>query len=322
MATANPKLELTKEASEFIDEWLAPSHCIMAHTSGSTGQPKPINLLKSDMLISARATLSFFGLGSVSTLLLPLSQTYIAGKMQIVRALEGDCHLIAEPPSNHPFHSLEKERVSSSSMIAIVPSQIEGLMASPVFSRISVILIGGAQIPTRLESKLVEAGANAWASYGMTETCSHVALRKLGGELYHPVKGFSFSTDSRGCLVISSSAMSFGTLTTNDMVELTPSGSFKFLGRYDNVINSGGYKIHPEQVERMLQSALPPGLKAYVTSRPSDRWGEEAVVVTDWNGLTMSHLSAIPSIMRPKEILVREKIQLTSSGKIIREKLR
>ncbi|MCM1163969.1 MAG: AMP-binding protein [Muribaculaceae bacterium] len=322
MAYPSAEMVLTPEAQAFADEWLGPLDYIQAHTSGSTGSPKPVKLFKSDMRLSARATLSFFGLGSGSMLLLPLSPTYIAGKMQIVRAFMGGCSLICETPRNNPFATLSPDRVPTSSMVAIVPSQIEGLMQSPAFRKFGNILIGGASIPPHMEEKLLKIKANAWVSYGMTETCSHVALRKLGTTAYKPLPGFTFTLDSRGCLVISSGAMSFGQIVTNDMVHIHPDNSFEFLGRYDNVINSGGYKIHPEQVEKSFSYHIPQGYTAYVTSRASDKWGEEAVIVTDWPELSMDHLSDILSISRPKDIIFREAIPRTDSGKIIREKLR
>lgn len=324
MENPRARLELTPEASAFVDEWLSPLPYVEAHTSGSTGAPKAIRLLKDDMRWSARATLDFFGLGEGSTLLLPLEPSYIAGKMQIVRAIEGGCRLIAEHASRQPFAT--SAEITPSSMIAIVPAQIEGLMESPLFGMIGAVIVGGAPTPPHLERMLTETGVNAYATYGMTETCSHVALRRFGEDLFHGLPGFTFTTTDDGCLVIESAHMSFGRLVTNDVVELMDGNVFRFLGRKDNVINSGGIKIHPEEIEEHLLPALPAGYSAYITSRPSHKWGEEAVIVTDWPDLTMTAVSAIlnglPHRMMPKDVIYRSILPRTATGKIIRQRIR
>ncbi len=318
-------MELTPDAERFVAEWLSPSPTVHAHTSGTTGEPKPIELLKSDMTASARATIDFFGLGRDSLLLLPLSPDYIAGKMQIVRALTAGCNLMVEPPSRHPFASLRPEEIPASSMIAVVPSQVEGLMGSPIFQALGAVIIGGAPLPPDLEAAVEASGVRAYATYGMTETCSHVALRPLGSPYFRALPGFSFGTDARGCLTITSQTLSFGSLVTNDVVELSGADRFRWLGRIDNVINSGGVKIHPEEVERLILPNLPADTTAYVTSRPSDVWGEEAVIVTDNTALTLADLatplSALPRAMRPKAVVSLPTIPRTESGKIKRVRL-
>lgn len=312
---------LTNEAAEFINEWNNSSRYVKAHTSGTTGTPKDILLLKDDMRASARATIKFFGINSGSTIMLPLSPDYIAGKMQIVRAIEAGCKLITEHPSSHPFQSLE---IDNCDLIPIVPSQIEGLLKSPIANKTRNIIIGGAPLSPLQEHTMSRSGIRAFATYGMTETCSHVALRLIGDNTYRSLPGFTFSIDSRGCLVIDSSTLSCGRLTTNDMVKLISTGEFEWLGRYDNVINSGGIKIHPEKIERILQSILPAGVTAYVTSRKSQQWGEEAVIVTDNCSLTRELLQQLRQLLpqhhTPHDIIHVSKIQHTTSGKIIRQR--
>lgn len=326
MADTGTELALTPEAEAFVREWLAEGDTIEAHTSGSTGKPKPVRLSKRDMEASARATLRFFGLGRGSLLLLPLPAGYIAGKMQIVRALTGGCRLLAEPPSRTPFATVKPEDVPLSSMAAIVPSQAEGLMKSAIYPRLGAIIIGGAPIAPHLEKRIADSGANAYATYGMTETCSHVALRKLGTAEFKALPGFRFETDPRGCLVINSETLSFGTLVTNDNVELSSPTTFRWLGRLDNIINSGGVKINPEEVESLILPLLPEGACGYLTSRPSELWGEEAVFVTDSRKVTLETilpaLGQLHKAKRPKAVIWEETIPLTTSGKIIRKKLK
>ncbi len=325
MADSAARLALTPEAEEFVALWRSADDYIPAHTSGSTGTPKPVCLLKRDMRASAEATLRFFGLGAGDTLFLPLSPDYIAGKMQIVRALIGECDLHTEPPSNRPFRDFDGT-VRGRSMIAVVPSQVEALLESPLAESLTYIIVGGAAIPPHTEGLLMRIGAESYATYGMTETCSHVALRKIGSEVYRALPGVHFSTDPRGCLIVETDTLSVGRVVTNDVVTLLSHSEFLFRGRADNVINSGGLKIHPEELEAILLPVIPTGSKLYVTSRPSERWGEEAVVVTDWPGLTMDtvrrSLASLPQSHLPKDIVLKADIPLTSSGKIIREKMR
>jgi len=312
---------LTHEAHEFIDRWFDDNPAITAHTSGSTGKPKEILLDKNDMRASARATIKFFGLHTGSTLLLPLSPDYIAGKMQIVRAIEAGCRLITEIPSSRPFSDYEGE----CSLIPIVPSQLDGILDSPFIRKAENIIIGGAPLSPAQERCVLSARLNAYATYGMTETCSHVALRRIGRHTYSGLPGFGFSTDERGCLVIDSSTLSFSRLVTNDIVRLTGKNEFEWMGRYDNVINSGGVKIHPERIERVMASLLPEGATAYVTSRASKQWGEEAVIVTDCPNVTTELLDRLKGMLPhhhvPHDIIYLDSIPLTSSGKIIRQRL-
>lgn len=316
-------LILTPEAETFLNEWNNPLPYVTAHTSGSTGSPKQIRLLKSDMRASARATIKFFGLNRSSWLYLPLSAGYIAGKMQIVRALEAGCNLSVEPPSNHPTLNIGDNNAGIS-LLPIVPSQIDGVLASGMTHRIKSMIIGGAPLSPEAERRVIDSGIPAFATYGMTETCSHVALRRLGDDRFEALPGFSFSLDGRGCLSISSRTLSFGSLITNDMVELTTNKLFRWLGRYDNVINSGGIKIFPEEIEKQIAKLIGPEIRFYITSRHSDQWGEEAVLVTDCptlpSGLLNRIRETVGSRIAPKATIIVPEIRLTESQKIIRRK--
>lgn len=318
---------LTPEAMIFIEEWRNPFPFVIAHTSGSTGTPKEIKLLKSDMVASARGTIKFFGINEKSTLYLPLSTSYIAGKMQVVRAMEANCRLMVETPSNHPLSFDIDDEID---LLPIVPSQIPGLLNSMTLNRVNHLIVGGAPISPESELSLVETGIDAYATYGMTETCSHVALRKLGTDIFKALPGFSFELDNRDCLIINSDIMSFGRLVTNDIVELLDKDSFRWVGRHDNVINSGGIKLYPEKIENAIAKLFPTDSLFYVTSRSSDKWGEEAVVVTNslqFNGnpnavdnFIREMKCYLPPLKVPKDVIYDSEISLTISKKIIRRK--
>lgn len=311
-------LNITPEADSFLKQWNDSADYIIAHTSGSTGAPKEIRLLKSDMLVSARATNLFFGITAKDTLLCPLSADYIAGKMMIVRAIAADASLIFEKPSNSPL----KKYYGAIKMMPVVPSQIPRIPAERLAS-VENLLIGGAPLSPAQEDYVQSLGVKAYASYGMTETASHVALRRIGSEdYYNALPGISFKTDSDNCLKIVAPAFSFGSLQTNDVVELLSETRFRWLGRRDNVVISGGIKLHPELIEKKLAGILESNF--YVVGVPDEKWGEKLVLCVE-NDLAYS-VDEMKQLLSqrfdpyeiPKEIRILDRFEYTSSGKIIR----
>ena len=311
---------------EFIGEWHDNKDYIIAHTSGPTGKPKEVRLLKSDMRCSARATNQFFNIGKNSRLMLCLSPDYIAGKMMIVRALEANAELIVESPSNHPLSDYDGSRID---LIAVVPSQALFLANHvSLLNNVSSMIVGGGEIAPELWEKLAVLPYRIYSTYGMTETCSHVALAKISREKepYKALPGVEFAVDDRDCLIIKAPKYSFGKLVTNDIVRLLSPLSFKWIGRYDNVINTGGIKVFPEEVEQKIAHIIP--TRFYIGSRKSEKWGNEVVLFMECDGLSdyqkdiiMADISKILSpIERPKDIIFLEKFQETSSGKIKRDK--
>lgn len=341
------QLILTPEGERFMEEWGSSCPHVVAHTSGSTGTPKEIRLPKSDMIHSARATNRAFGINADSSLVCPLSASYIAGKMMIVRAIEAGCRLVMEKPSNHPL----RDDYGEINLLPAVPAQIPGLLDSQYVHHVKNVIIGGAPISARQEQLICDtAPFRAFATYGMTETCSHVALRRLGTPEFTAMPGVSFNVDARGCLaILSDGGYSFNRLQTNDVVDLQDTHTFIWRGRADNVVISGGLKLFPEEIEETVSAAisLPP---FFIAGRPSDRWGQELVMVierpdsatnsndfpkaiaskdirknpgTVFENLTSESLMAIlrkilPSVKRPKEIIFVSHIPRTSSGKLIR----
>lgn len=267
-------------AQAFIDEWLSSSTTVKAHTSGSTGVPKEVYLEKKDMRLSALTTCRHFNIDSSSVLHLPLSTDYIAGKMMVVRAFVSGATLVVERPSRNPLAELPAG-IECVDLTAVVPSQVEGLLSSPNLPKVRSVIVGGGVLSSEIESRLRKMPLDAWSTYGMTETCSHVALRHLQSPTmaYAALPGIHLSVDSRGCLVIDAPDYTFGRIITNDMVRMLSDNEFQWLGRYDNVINSGGIKLHPEEMEKRLEGAVT--CRFYIVGRPSEQWGEEAVIVVE-----------------------------------------
>lgn len=318
VVTAHPSVAAAVQA--FIREWNNAEPFIVAHTSGSTGRPKAIKLQKSDMLASAGTTVSFFGLNARSTLFCPLSIDYIAAKMMAVRAFVAGCRVIFTPPSLNPLAFMPLPRCVN--LLPIVPPQIPRLLGSQAARRIRHVIVGGSAITDADEALLANAPTACYATYGMTETCSHIALRRVGEPAFHPLPGFSVACEPDGRLAIASSQMSFGRLITNDLAHVNADGSFRILGRADNVIVSGAEKIVVEELERAIATFFPSPF--FIVGRPSRRWGSEVVMVTEPNPLTSAQIlelcrSHLPRHRVPKEVIITPQIRRSDRGKIIRK---
>lgn len=317
---------------EFIAEWESSSPFIEVHTSGSTGTPKTIRLSKSMVRESAARTISFFKITSDSNLHLPLSADYIAGKMMIVRALESGAKLTWEPPSNRILRS----HSSPISLLAVVPSQLEDLIKrADTLPKIENIIVGGSPLNSRLVALTSEQkiASNIYETYGMTETASHIALRKIDGnrEAFRALNGISIGLDDRGCLTVS---LGNGTpvIITNDLAAINDDGSFTILGRIDNVIISGAKKIFPEEVEAFA-SPFFPNYQLAATSRPSEKWGEELILVLAVENNSPASMKRIKEYMEaaannsephmiPKSIITIHELPRNCNGKIDRKALK
>ena len=303
---------------DFLREWHSPSDYIEAHTSGSTGAPKRIRLLKHDMLVSARATNRRFGISTSSVLALPLSIDYIAGKMMCVRAIEAGCTLLEMPVSNHIVVDRHVD------LLAVVPSQVDSLLAqSDAHSLVGNLIVGGAPLDAVRAEALRCRGFRTYSTYGMTETCSHVALADISDPdaPFVAMPGISFELDSRSCLVVIAPEFSFRRLVTNDIVDLHDSHTFHWLGRADNVINSGGIKIPAEQLEHDLAPYI--NVPFYVVGCKDSRWGEVPVIVFEGSP---DDVQAIIDTLRdvidhrrcPRKAFAVKTLPRTPNGKLLR----
>ena len=316
--------EVPAAVVEFLELWYNDADSVQGYTSGSTGAPKPIKLLKSDMRASARLTNHYLGIDSHSTLLLCLSPSYIAGKMMIVRALEARASLLVVEPSSTPLQNLD----TSITLAAMVPMQVSETLqqkdGAAQLSRIEQLLIGGAPVLPALENRLKTLTTHTYITYGMTETVSHVALRRPGDDCYDAIGDVSFEVDKRGCLVIDAPQLSERRFVTNDMVSLDSERRFRWLGRYDNVIMSGGLKFCAEELEKKITSVIPS--RYYITAAPDERLGQHIVLVIEslpYNPVQeeklREQLSQILSRYEmPREIKYMSRFEETYSGKIKR----
>ncbi len=270
---------------------------------------------------SAATTCRFFDIDAKSTLVCPLSTDYIAGKMMYVRSQLSGAKILFEAPSMNPLNDCREPKID---LVAIVPSQIDGLMASCVNLDIINTIVGGAPLSPKNEASLLNAPFRSFVTYGMTETCSHVALREVGSDIYKSLGSNSFAIDERGCLIILNPHMSFQRVVTNDVVELIDSSRFRLKGRIDNVIISGALKLHPELIEQSISDIM--GDKPfYIGSRESPKWGREAVMYVeadeddiDTYALLKRIHAILPPRMSPKAVIAVPNFRRTSNGKIIR----
>ena len=263
----------------FLLNWFDDSDSIITHTTGSTGKPKNIRLRKTSMVNSARMTNHFFKLDARSTVLLCMPATYIAGKMMLVRALMSGFNLLIVEPSANPFEKLNQ----TIDFTAITPYQLFHSVESLKNGHVRKIIVGGSQVTSKLEQLVSTIPAELYETYGMTETCSHIALRRFNGkeksEYFTVLNGVEIHQTKRGCLVINAPHLLEYEIQTNDIVEIINQNSFRWLGRADSAINSGGVKIHPEQVEKKLEGIIP--VHYFITSIPDKLLENKMVLVIE-----------------------------------------
>lgn len=312
---------------EFLSEWNNDSPFVHVQTSGSTGAPKPMLAEKRRMLASARITNDFLGLCEGDAALLCMSLDYIAGKMMVVRSIERGLKLITVEPSGHPLnHSQLAIDDCQIDFAAMVPLQVYNTLQVPEerkrLLQIRHLIIGGGAIDEALGAELKNFPNAVWSTYGMTETLSHIALRRLSGpeasDWYIPFPSVKVSLSEDGCLVIDAPEVCPERLVTNDIAEISPQG-FRILGRKDNVICSGGIKIQIEEVE----SRLRPFLRVpYLISKRSDpKFGEVSVLLTEGSIDEARQICEriLPKYYLPRHYLHVDRIPLTETGKPARQ---
>ena len=310
--------------SEFLSEWNNASDVVLVHTSGSTGGPKPLWVEKRRMEASARITCDFLNLRPGDVALLCMSLDYIAGKMMVVRSLVAQLQLISVEPCGHPLANVH----DSIDFAAMVPLQVyNSLQVSEERQRLMQIrhlIIGGGAVDDAMACQLRSFPYAVWSTYGMTETLSHIALRRLSGpdasEWYTPFPSVSVSLSAEGCLVIDAPQVCAERLVTNDVAELRSDRRFRILGRRDNTICSGGLKIQIEEVERLLAPHLSDSF--LITKRKDEKFGEAVVLLTVGDPLAAQSVCqrVLPKHWVPRHYVQVSVIPLTETGKPARKK--
>lgn len=307
---------------KFILEWLDNNDFILVKTSGSTGVPKIIKLQKEHVSNSAVATVAYFDLKTGTKALLCLPSEYIAGKMMLVRAMIAGWNLYTTAPEKNPLAKMDEDF----DFTAMVPYQVHHSLLE--LYKVKKLIVGGGAVSRELEDCLQQMETSVFATYGMTETISHIAIRPLNGEkrssVFKALSQVEFSQNESECLQIYAPTISKEIVTTNDVVELLSPTSFKLLGRIDNVINTGGIKVHPETVEEKLAEHIKQPF--FITSEKDEVLGERIILImeshTPIDSNSYSHIFEVLSAYeKPKKILSISEFIYTETGKIRREEI-
>ncbi|KIC02693.1 O-succinylbenzoic acid--CoA ligase [Flavobacterium sp. JRM] len=299
---------------EFILDWFDEKSYIEITTSGTTGAPKVIQLEKQAMIESALATGDFFDLHPGDKALHCLPTQYIAGKMMIVRSLILGLDVDFVAPSLHPLTNNNTKY----DFVAMVPLQVQNSL--PVLKNVKKLIVGGAAMDATLIKSVSKLKTKVYETYGMTETITHIAAKQVGEKAFTVLPHVQISQDDRNCLVINAPTISSETIVTNDIVELINDHQFVFLGRIDNVINSGGIKLIPEQIEEKLSGKI--DTRYFVIGVPDTALGEKLVLVIEGEKHTIDNaiFDSLDKYQKPKEIIFVPKFKETENGKIIRKK--
>lgn len=326
----------------FLLDFLSDSDTISVQTSGSTGKPKLIEIKKEFMISSAFATGEFFNLKENTTALLCMNPSFIAGKMMLIRAMVLGWELDIVAPSSNPLEGIEKEY----DFCAMVPMQVYHSFDD--LHKIKKLIVGGGAISRELENKLQSIKTEVFATYGMTETITHIAVKRVNNfqdvtlsgverSFYKILPNIKISKDNRGCLVIDAPKVSEKQIVTNDLVDLVSDTKFQWLGRFDNIINSGGIKLIPEQIEEKLSKIIEQ--RFFVAGIKDTILGEKLVLIVEFKRdkdakaqrskveelknvilNEVQHLSSLSKYEIPKEIYFAEKFIETDTKKIQRKK--
>jgi O-succinylbenzoic acid--CoA ligase len=291
-------------------------------TSGSTGEPKKILIAKEKMILSANKTIRFFNLQDRVDALVCLSLNTIAGKMMLVRSLVGKWNLTIVEPAVNPLLNSDE----NIDFVALVPLQLERILIEcpDKIRQIETVIVGGAPVSNSLINLLKENEMTVYQTFGMTETVSHIALRKIGKEtdaFYKTVDGVEVS-DLDGNLIIHYPEMFEEPLRTNDLVKIISPKQFEWLGRSDFMINSGGVKLNPEKIEQKLSELIP--YSFFITGLKDDRLGQKLALVIENNSNFIPEKVRFQSVLDkfelPKVYINVKEFDRTKSGKVNRIK--
>lgn len=302
----------------FLKEWLNHNTTISSSTSGSTGKPKRIELLKSAVLKSAELTCSYFNLKKDDKVLLCLPTNFIAGKLMLIRALYAEMNIISVPPSRNPL----KENKHTFDFAAMTPMQVKTILQEnpEQLNKIRTLIIGGAPVDEHLENKLKQFTTNCFATFGMTETITHIAVRKINKDKhYTALPTITFEKTKDNCLIINAPHLPQPKLITNDKIELIAKNKFIWKGRKDNVINSGGIKIQAEVLEKKIAEIIPHN-RLFITTEPDELLGNKIILIIESESPFTINFENLDKYETPKKIYWTAQFEETETGKIKRIK--
>lgn len=302
-----------RSIGEFLLDWFDHKDYIEMKTSGTTGLPKTVRLKKQAMIHSALATGDFFELNPGDKALLCLPVKFIAGKMMLVRSLILGLDLDVVIPSIEPlaYNSVLYD------FVAMVPLQVQNSIEA--LKNVKKVIVGGAKMDSAIEEKVLPLKTAVYETYGMTETITHIAARKVGEKAFTVLPNVKITQDNRKCLVIDVPGISDSSIITNDLVELAGKNQFTFLGRIDNVINSGGIKLIPEQIEAKLINKI--NTRFFVTGIPDSALGEKLILVIEGEkrDFPSDFFDVLEKYERPKETVFVPKFKENENGKLMRK---
>ena len=327
----NPTSEYEQKIVDFCQKWLVRQQEFVLKTSGSTGEPKQIILTRNQMIASAKLTGKTFGLNEGDSALVCLNVEYIAGIMMLVRGMELGLKLTIVEPSGNPLQNLEN---SGFDFYAFVPLQLQNILENEknieFLNKAKAIIVGGAAVNKVLEKEVQKISVPVYSTYGMTETVSHIAVKRLNGvnknDSFQVLEGVIIGIDERNCLNIIAEASNNLLIQTNDIVEIINEKEFQLIGRFDNIINSGGVKIQLEKVEKLIENEtkILNAKRYFAYGIEDERLGQKLVLFVE--GETVNHdlkntfLINIQSVLSkyeiPKEIYFVERFMETATGKI------
>ena len=320
---------------KFIHEWFAGEETFSMNTSGSTGKPKSISIARAQMIASAQRTVRKINLQRHARALVCIDTKYVAGKMMLVRALTTGMRIMAVDPSANPLIRIPIDNCVQ--FTAFVPYQVTAILESKhphLLNNLDKVLIGGAPLSSRSREELARFQCECYETYGMTETVSHIALRLVNTDMKQPyfetLPGIDISLDSRGCLVISADYLG-QPVVTNDLVEFVAPGKFLWLGRFDNVINTGGVKVLPEKIEKAMMAVFQNhdlDHRFFIAALPDERLGHRVVLVIEGVQFSSESFPAALEDLRatvsayefPREVYTIPKFLLTETQKVDRKK--
>jgi O-succinylbenzoic acid--CoA ligase len=301
---------------EFFSEWFSNKKYLTVHTSGSTGKPKAIKLFKEHMINSALATARYFDLdGDDISALLCMSPKFIAGKMMLVRAIVSGWNMDVIAPTSHPLTSRKMY-----DFVAMVPLQVYNSLDD--IHKVKTVIVGGGAVSSDLQEKLKNVRPKVYSTYGMTETVTHIAVKKLSQldgitNYYEVLPDITVEKDDRNCLVIHAPNISKDKIVTNDLVKLIDDKHFCWQGRFDNIINSGGVKIIPERVEEKLENSI--NQRFFISSKKDNALGQKVILIIEGKEIKNINYDALDKYEKPKKVFYINRFEETKSGKINRK---